>query len=118
MSAETIVFSGLSSSVEVTTLVGTRIYPDVAAQGSSLPLIVYERRASEIITTIHDGYPIATKSTMVVSSWADTKLAAETIAENAQIALRTMATSVDRYGNYDEDTGSHAAVVEFEVWEI
>lgn len=42
MSAEAVVYSLLSNAAPVTALVGTRIYPGIAPEGTAAPWIVYE----------------------------------------------------------------------------
>ena len=117
MSAEVEFFSAISSAATVTALVGARIYPDVAQQESVLPLIVFERTATEPVTTIHDGFPVAAKVTLSMSVWATTRLVAEEIADATVLALRQHAIVVNRFGHFDDETGAHAAVIEFEIWE-
>lgn len=118
MRAEEEVYAGLSGDAAITALVATRIYPDLAAQSVSLPLIVFERRATQPIVTIHDDLPAASKVSISASAWAKNRLEAEQIADAIQIALRMIGISVNRFAHYDPDTAAHAAVVDFDVWEL
>jgi hypothetical protein len=52
MSAETVAYAALSAAPAVTTLVGTRIYPDFVPQEKTLPAVAINRAATEYITTI------------------------------------------------------------------
>lgn len=118
MSAEIDVYTALKNAVGVTAIVAGRIYPDVAQQNVLPPLIVFERTASEPVTTIHDGAPVASKVTVSVSGWATTRLLAEQIGDAAQLALHTVGISVNRFGHYDDQVAAYASVIEFEVWEL
>lgn len=116
--AEVEVYRALTAASGITDLVGLRIYPDIATQGAMLPLIVYERRSSAPVNTIHDGLPAASKVSVALSAWAKSRIAAEALGDAMEIALRGEGVTVNRFGHYDDQTASHAAVIDFEIWEL
>ncbi len=116
--AEIQFYTAVVADAALTAAVASRVYPDIAAEGAPLPLIVYERRSSEPVTTIHDGAPVASKVSISASCWAKTRLAAEQLGDEMQLAVHQVASSVNRFGHYDQDTAAYAAVIDFEVWEI
>lgn len=118
MSAESEVLAALVGAAGVVALVQSRIYTDSAEQGVALPLIVFERRATAPVTTIHDGVPVAAKVTVAVSVWAKTRLVAEQIADAVQVAMGAVGVCINRFAHYDNDTTAHAAVLDFDVWEL
>ena len=116
--AEQQVHDAMTASSAITAVVGTKIYPDQGAEASSIPLIVYERTATEVITTVHDGQPVASKVTMVVSIWAGTRLTAEQVGDAVETSVRAFARTTNRFSHLDEETQAYASVVELEVWEV
>ncbi len=117
MRAEEQAYAALAAAGGVVALVADRIYPDQAAQGADLPLIVFERTDTEPVSTIHDGPPIASKVTISASAWARTQLEADQVADQMQIAMHLVGHPVNRFSHVDETTGSRASAIQFEVWQ-
>lgn len=118
VSAESQTRAALDASADLVALVAQRIFFQVAAQGSKLPLIVFERTASEPLSTIHDGAPVATKVTLSISAWSRLADQAAAIADLFTAAMHEAGQSVNRLTHYDETTELHATIVDFEVWEL
>ncbi|MGR8921869.1 MAG: tail completion protein gp17 [Gammaproteobacteria bacterium] len=103
MSAESDIYDDLSGAAAVTALVSTRIYPDVRPQDDALPAIVYLRESTEPINTI-SGSVIGAEVTLAVICIAETRTAAEAVADAAQTALATTGGRpiVDRASDYED----------------
>lgn len=89
MSAEKIVYAQLAAAAAVTALVGTRIYPGQAPQGTATPFIVYEHLSAEDLDPIGavSGGTITravVSVTAVGAAYADVK----SVLEAARAALR------------------------------
>jgi hypothetical protein len=116
--AEQQVYAALSADSAVVALVGDRIYPDIASVNASLPLVVFERTATLPTSTIHANTPVAAKVTISASAWAVDPLDAQSIANAMEAAMNIVAPPSGRFNHFDEATGAHASVVDFDVWEI
>lgn len=111
MSAETELFALLAASAGVGAVVADRIYPDAADQGADRPLIVYTRAATEYERTI-GGTVAATRSTLAIACYSDTRAAAESAADAVTSALSGSAFDViGRSGAYDPEVLAYSATV-------
>ena len=115
MSAESTLYSILSTAAGVTALVSTRIYPDLVPEEKATPYIGFERVGTAPVATIH-GTILADEVQMVIACWADTRLAAEQLAdavETAMTAAKEIYTA--RGSEYDEQTGRCAATLDYNL---
>jgi hypothetical protein len=118
VSFETKLFTRLSS--QLTTSVGTRIYPAVAPQTATLPYIVY-RKVSANKQYAHSGPLSLTFDRVQVSVFSTGYLAGKTIAGNAITALEgwTDAQAVFKANEldlYEPDTKVFHIPVDFLIW--
>lgn len=121
MSAETLINAALLASGPVTAVVGSgasaRVYPDFLVQELVLPGLVNQRAETEFINTIHTGVPIASRITMETWCLAETRIAAERLADLVEVALSNADfLVVNRRPEYDEETLTFATVVSSDVW--
>jgi hypothetical protein len=114
-SAETTLYSILSTAPGITALVGPRIYPDLVPQGIATPYIGYERVATEPITTIH-GTILAQNARMMIACWADTRIAAEALADAVAAAMQAAGHLYSsRAAELDDATLRLAATLDYEL---
>lgn len=121
MSAETLINAALLAAAPVTAVVGAganaRIYPDFLAQEIVLPGLVNQRAETEFVNTIHTGVPVASRITMETWCLAETRIAAEQLADLVEPALSSADFRiVGRRPEYDAETLTYATVVSSEVW--
>ena len=115
MSAESTLYSILSTAAGVTALVSTRIYPDLVPEEKSTPYIGYERVGSDPISTLH-GTTLGHIARLVVACWADTRLAAEGLADAVEVALSGSDFSITARGaEMDEATNRLATTLDIEI---
>jgi len=91
------IYSILTSNSDVSAIVGTRVYPQIAAQGAAFPFVVY---------VLQDTSPSDTKSGVSTLDEVryDIVVASETYAEASDLTNK-IRTALDRY------TGTVAGVV-------
>lgn len=87
MSAETELYAVLSGSSGLTALVGTRIYPDILPEETSLPAVVYSRTGTQPIATIHGGN-CGEFADLQISAWGKTRVSASAVADQVDVALQ------------------------------
>ena len=80
------IYSKLSGAAAVSTIVSTRIYPQVVPQKAALPAITYRRAGSPREYT-HDGPTGRVVSRWEITCWAATDTAAESLAAVVRPAL-------------------------------
>ena len=97
MSEGKAIYSILTSDSDVSAIVGTRVYPQIAAQGAAFPFVVY---------VLQDTSPSDTKSGVSTLDEVryDIVVASETYAEVSDLTNK-IRTALDRY------TGTVAGVV-------
>lgn len=115
MSAEATLYSLLSAAPGVTALVSTRIYPDLVPEEKAAPYIGYERTSTQPIVAI-SGATLGEIVTLTLACWADTRIAAEALADAVTAALQTsVLTYVSRGSELDEPTGRSAATLDYQT---
>lgn len=117
MSAETEVFDALYNSAGVTSLVSSRIYPDVLPEKTAYPAIVFSREKTTPIYSIGSQYFGADVSVQV-GCWGKTRTEADSVASAAISALAS--AGIPHQGlnaGYDPETDLFASVVEVEIFE-
>lgn len=102
-------------------LVGDRVYPDVAPEGTLRPYLTYQQTGGDALNYLEGGVPGKRNARIQVNAWADTRLAASELSEQAEDALR-LAASLQakvlgaRVSIYEEDTKLRGARQAFSVW--
>lgn len=115
MSIDSDVYALLSGNAGLTALVGTRIFPQVIAQGESMPALVYAIR-TDSVTQLYGPVGLD-RSRIVVQAWAASIAEAKTIADAVAAAFWTAFVPYEsRDGAYDAEIGLHSEVVEFDWW--
>src|SRR5687767_10845669 len=120
MSAEAFLFATLSVDAGVTALVGAgadvRIFPDEAKEGVELPLIVFDQGSTSYERSLDDTVQ-AWRTTISVTCWAKTRLAAETLADAVVVAMGLVHEPVTASdSDFDQENQAYAAVVTFDLW--
>ena len=105
------IYNILTNNSDVAALAGTRIYPNVAKQGSTFPFIVY-RTTTVSPNDTKDGVSTVDENSFDVLIFADSYSAAVDLAQKARIALDrktgtypTSGVQVQsiQFTSYDED---------------
>ena len=110
MSAESAFYQAINVA-GITALVSTRIYPDALPEGCAYPAIVFTRESTEAIVTI-GGVKLADDVTFTISAWAETRTAADAVADALEVALRAAGHGVTgRDGGFDSETGLLASTI-------
>lgn len=113
MSAEADVKTALGVA-GVTALVSDRVYPDIRPQDDPLPAIVYTRAGTEFINNIH-GTVALTRAQMGIGCYAETRAAAEALADAAHTALLSARLiPINRTGDYETETDHYIVVMLYE----
>lgn len=101
-------------------LVSNRVYPDVAPAGAEKPFIVYQQAGGEAINFLEAGAPAKRNARIQIACWATTRLAAATLARDAEDALTTSALKAYSIGAltaiYEDDTGLYGSRQDFSIW--
>lgn len=102
-------------------LVGDRIYPDVAPEGTARPYLTYQQVGGKALNYLEGTVPGKRNARMQVNVWADTRLAASELSERAEDALRLAAglqaeVLGARVSLFEEDTKLRGARQDFSVW--
>jgi hypothetical protein len=116
MSAETQINDALRTNGALAAVVSTRIYPDFLAQEITLPAVVFQRAATEYVTTIHDGTVHDALVTLEVWCLATSRLAAEQLADLVEGAIAGTFLPLDRRPEFDAETLTFSTVVACSVW--
>ena len=116
MSAESDVYDWLRNNAPLAAEVGTRIYPEVIAQGETLPAMVYSKVQTEDFNSLL-GERLMTRNRFMVQAWSNTRDEAESVLSLAVAALLAVGVPVEgRASDFNEDVGLHGASVEFDTW--
>lgn len=117
MSAETELRTLLLADAPTAALVSTRVSADRIEQGAARPFIVFTRSATVREKTL-SGAVLGVLATLTVQCWADTRVAAEAVADAAQTAIEAAYHTVsNREAASDPDLDLEAAVLTVEWWE-
>lgn len=112
MSAETDLTAILAARSLLTALVATRIYPDAAPEGKTVPLVVYQRASTTPITTI-GSETVAEEVRFAITAWAKSRTEAEAIGDEIKAALAASGNPYqDRSAGIDAETGLFACAIE------
>lgn len=118
MSAEASLQTLLAAAAAVTALAAGRIAQDRAEQGWPAPFVIYSRTDTDKQTTL-DGAVIAAKVTLDLQCWADTREAADALADACEAAIDGGADGsvTGRATAYDSDLDLEATTLVVEWWE-
>lgn len=111
MSAESRAYSILSGFAALGALVGDRIYPDALPEGCQYPAVVFARTETVDVTTI-SSVAVAEDVTVQFQTWADSRDAADSAADQVAAALR--ASGEITYGRttaFDPEDGRFATML-------
>lgn len=117
MSAESSIYTLLSS------LVGGRVYPDVAPDGAVLPMIVYQQVGGTGLSFIDGTLPSRENGRMQVSCWATTRPAAVSLSKQVEVIIcgATALQSIPlgaRVSAFEQETGFYGCRQDFSVWPV
>lgn len=116
MSAEATIHALLSS------LVSSRVYPDIAPAGAALPRIVYQQVGGASPIYIEGTLPDRENARMQIVCWTATRLQAVALAKQVEeliCASDLQATPLGaRVSVYEEDTNTYGARQDFSVWPL
>jgi hypothetical protein len=115
MTAESALYTLLSTAPGVTALVSTRIYPDLIPEEKAVPYIGYERTDAQPVATL-EGTVLAWRISIMVACWSLTRVQANSIADAVLAALAGTAWRFDGSGSeVDEATGRLAATLQLSI---
>jgi len=116
MSIQDDLYSILSNAAGVTALVGTRIYPGIAAQDAASPLIVY-KHISGVNRNQLNGSKIATSHRIQIQSWAAKPSTARSVIDAVETALDGTGYIVFRVDDvYDPETREWSSQADWKRW--
>ena len=117
MSAETSLYTALSSATGVTDLVATRIYPDSVPAEQQVPSVAYARTETEYVTTIHSAAPLGAFVSVEVVCMARTRAMAVAVADAALAAVQAVQfIPTSRRVDFDADLNLWGTVLALRVW--
>jgi len=118
MSAETEAYAVLATAGTVTSITGTRIYPDFVPEDKELPAIAITRTGTEYINTIHGAAPALAIATLELWCMASSRSDAESLADAARDAIAVSDFTVTgRRPEYEPEEKLFAAVITADFWE-
>lgn len=118
MSAELEMRAALVADTAVTALVQQRVAQDRAEQGWARPYVVFGRTGSEDELT-EDNEVMASKVTLELQAWADTRSDAEQLANACKAAILEAGAEVTtRSSGYDSERDLEAVILIVEWWEL
>ncbi len=115
MSLEADLYSALQA------LAGGRMYPDVAPENAARPYITYQQVGGQGVNFLDTAVPSKKNARVQINVWADTRLAAATLARSIEDTLRgavTLQASVlgALTALHEADTGLYGTRQDFSVW--
>lgn len=117
MSTESDLRALLLASTAVTTLVGQRVAADRVEQGSARPFVVFTRAATERAKGL-DGTVHGVRVTFELQCWADTRAAAEQVADAVQSAIEQAFQTVEaRSAGQDPELDLECAQLTITWWD-
>ena len=116
MSIESKIFTTLTG------LVGGRVFPDFAPEGTQLPYIVYQQVGGTAVSFLEKTVPDIRNGRFQVEVWAPTRNEAMTISQQAEAAMVQATTfNASPYNAYvaqvQEDINLYGALQDFSVWD-
>lgn len=99
-------------------LVGGRVYPNVAPDKPTAPYIVYSRVASSPENTLADGQPIQ-QTRLQVDIYDKTYAGVQTLAESVLTAMTgatVKAIQLLEQDQYEQDVKLHRVIHDYSIW--
>ena len=112
MSIETNLYSTLTGDSGVSSLIGTRVYPNLAPEGAANPLVTYQLVAGSREATIA-GVGDAVRKRIQLSCHANTYSSAKAVAAAVISALEGDGYCELEYDLYDPTTQTHTVIVDW-----
>lgn len=115
MSVDVQIFEALSP------LAGGRVFPDVAPEGTARPYLTYQQVGGDALNYLEGTVPGKRNARIQINAWADTRLVASGLSEQAEDALR-LAVGLQaevlgaRASIFEEDTKLRGTRQDFSVW--
>lgn len=121
-------YSRLSSFSGLSTLVSTRIYPDVLPENPVLPAVVYRRISAAEVAQTHEATPAGlARPRFQIDCWATTSTGAEAVGEQVRLALEGYQNKsadpridgvllADRRGLRDPNNNLYRDSLDFFIW--
>ncbi len=114
MTVESTLFAAVSP------LVGARMFPDVAPEGTARPYITYQQVGGRVFLYVEGTLPDAKNGRIQFDVWADTRIAANALAlqvEGVLVAIPTL--QVEPLSAYvcthEKDTGLYGTMQDFSI---
>jgi hypothetical protein len=118
MSAETELYTKLSGTSGITSLVSTRIYPDVLPEGCTYPAIVFARIRTEPVISL-GGQSFGSDVELTLGAWGKTRTSSDAVA--AAIASTLVGSAFVQLGReaaFDPETGLFASIISVLFFEV
>lgn len=115
MSAESDLYSLLSTDAGLAAQVGARIYPDLVPENVAVPYVGFERVAGTPLTAM-SGARMGELAGFTLACWAETRIEAESLANTVVTALAASPfTHLARGAEVDEQTGRLATTLDYQI---
>ena len=105
----------LTAASPVTALVGTRITPGIAKQGTTVPYIAYHIPSTINVNAIDTSVKIAANTSIQIDCWADSPDESTALADAVETALTT-GYVVFRRDDRDPETERFRTLLDWKVW--
>lgn len=115
MTVEADLFAAIKS------LTANRVYPDVAPVDAAKPYITYQQVGGEAVNFMESAAPGKRNGRFQINCWAETRVAAMSLARQAEDAL-IESTTLRAYvlgapvAIYEEDTKLYGTRQDFSIW--
>lgn len=103
------------------TLVGNRVFPDVAPFNTTRPYITYQQIGGRSINYIDPTAPDLRNGMFQVNCWADTRMAANALSRQVESAFRSATVFQSRpdsdiLANHEPDLDRYGTIQTFSIW--
>lgn len=104
----------------LSSLVGGRVFPDVADAGTTMPFITYQQKGGKPVNFLGAEYADKKNARFQINVWCTTRSQASTLArqvENIMVAAPILAkVESGVIATYDEETKARGTIQDFSVW--
>lgn len=99
-------------------LVGGRVFPDIAPEGTQKPFITWQQIGGNVINPLSNDAPGKRNAFMQVNVWATSRLAAVNLSLSVEDALRGIGARPQAavVSIYEPDTALYGTIQEFSIW--
>ena len=105
----------LTADSAVTALVGTRITPGIAQQGTAVPYITYTVVSTVNTGAINTSVKVAANTRIQINCWTDSPDESTALADAVEAALTT-GYVIFRRDDRDEETERFRTLLDWKVW--